>query len=166
MYTFNPTALLEDALKSTTGSTISLQDLNWPESIDTGIDTLNGLLKAVFILYCIAAGLFVLCLFAAVSAIFSTGKWTARVNVLLAVVGFLVVGIASALVTAVVVKGAQVVNDAGNRVGVRADWGGKFLALTWAAAGVVLVAAGWWVVEGCRGRRRTRREQVMSAKHG
>jgi heme/copper-type cytochrome/quinol oxidase subunit 2 len=50
-------------------------------------------------------------------------------------------------------------------VGVEASRGGKFLALTWAATGLVFVVVLAWVVEFCMGRRRRGRE-VRYAKHG
>ncbi|KAJ8107226.1 hypothetical protein OPT61_g9011 [Boeremia exigua] len=164
MYKFDPTAILEDALNKTTGMDVTLDDLNWPEDIDTGIKTLNALMAAMFVLYCIAIALIFVALLAAAAAVLFSGRLSACVNFLISVLAFLAVGLASALVTAVVVKATDVINEKGNEIGLEAHRGGKFLALTWAATGLMLVVVLTWVVEFCAGRRRNR--QPTYAKHG
>ena len=164
MYKFNPTAILEEALNKTTGLDVTLDDLNWPEDIDTGIKTLNALMGAMFVLYCIAIALIFVALFSAVVAILLSGRLSACVNFLLSTLAFLAIGLASALVTAVVVKASHIINDKGNDIGLKADWGGKFLAITWAATALMLVVVLTWVMEFCMGRRHTK--QTPYAKHG
>jgi hypothetical protein len=164
MYKFNPTAILEETLNKTTGLDVTLSDLNWPEDIDTGIKTLNALMGAMFVLYCIAIALIFVALLASVLAIFMSGRLSACVNFLLSTLAFLAIGLASALVTAVIVKASSIINEKGNIIGLQASWGGKFLALTWAATGLMFVVILAWVVEFCIGRRRTR--QTTYAKHG
>jgi hypothetical protein len=162
MYKFNPTQIIEDALNRTTGTEVTLSDLQWPEDIETGIRALNALMAAMFVLYIIAICLIFLALVAAVAAILLSGRLSACLNFLLATVAFLAIGLASALVTAVMVKGTGLINDYGNDIGLEAKYGGKFLALTWAATGLMLVVLLAWVVEFCVGRR----QKKTYTKHG
>lgn len=164
MYKFDPTRILEDALNKTTGVDVTLQDLEWPEDIQNGIAALNALMAAMFVLYVIAICLIFVALVAAVFAILASGRLSACLNFLVATLAFLAIGLASALVTAVIVKGSDIINKYGNDIGVEAKWGSKFLALTWAATGVMLVALLAWIVEFCIGRRHKKRQSY--AKHG
>lgn len=164
MYKFDPTRILQDALNRTTGADVTLANLNWPEDIQNGITALNALMAAMFVLYVVAICLIFVALMAAVVAVLTAGRLSACLNFLVATLAFLAVGLASALVTAVVVMGTGIVNRYGNEVGVQASWGGKFLALTWAATGLMLVALVVWVVEVCVGRRHKKTQNY--AKHG
>lgn len=163
MYKFNPTQIIEDALNRTTGTEVTLSDLQWPEDIETGIRALNALMAAMFVLYIIAICFIFLAFVAAVAAILLSGRLSACVNFLLATLAFLAIGLASALVTAVMVKGSSLINKYGNDVGLEANYGGKFLALTWAATGLMLVVVLAWVVEFCVGRRQ---KKTTYTKHG
>lgn len=153
-YKFDPTAIVQDALNRATKGKVKLSDLNWPDDIERGVKALNALMVAMFVLYVISICLIFLALLAALAAVFAEGRLSACVNFMLAVLAFLAVGIASGLVTAVGVKVADLINEYGNEIGLVADWGGKFLALTWAATGVMLVCVVAWMVEFCVGRRR------------
>ncbi|KZM26271.1 uncharacterized protein EKO05_0002186 [Ascochyta rabiei] len=164
MYKFDPTAILEEALNKTAGLDVTLDDLNWPSDIDKGIKTLNALMAAMFVLYCIAIALIFVALFAAALAVLVSGRLSACVNFLLSTLAFLAIGLASALVTAVMVKATHIINDKGADIGLQANWGGKFLALTWAATALMLVVVMTWVVEFCIGRRHSK--QPTYAKHG
>jgi hypothetical protein len=123
-------------------------------------------MNAMFILYVLAIAFIFLALLGAVAALFMAGgRLSACVNFLLAVLALLAVGIASALVTAVIIKAVGIINEHGEGVGIEANKGGKFLALTWAATGLMFLVVCAWVVEFCMGRRRRQRE-VRYAKHG
>jgi hypothetical protein len=166
LYSFNPTEILEHALNES-GVDITLPDLDWPADIQKGIDALRILQKAVFVLYCIAIALIFISLIAAVPAIFSSGRMAACLNIMVTTLAFLSVGIASALVTAVIVKGVTVINKYGNEIGVEAQKGGKFLALTWAATALMFITILVWTFETCFGnRRRQRRDAEYVPKHG
>lgn len=163
MYKFDPTAIIQEALNKT-GLDVTLDDIDWPSDISKGIKTLNALMAAMFVLYCIAIALIFVALLAAVAAVLMSGRLSACVNFLLATLAFLAIGLASALVTAVVVKAAHIVNDKGKDIGLVASWGGKFLALTWAATALMLIVVLMWVGEFCVGRRHNK--QPSYAKHG
>jgi hypothetical protein len=159
MYKFDPTAIIQEALNKT-GVDITLADLNWPEDIETGIKTLNALMGAMFVLYCVAIALIFVALLAAAAAILLSGRLSACVNFLVSILAFLAIGLASALVTAVMVKATNIIND---KIGLEANRGNKFLALTWAATGLMFVVVLSWVVEFCIGRRHNK---TVYAKHG
>ncbi|KAF2831642.1 integral membrane protein-like protein [Ophiobolus disseminans] len=161
MYRFDPTQIIQNAL-SKSGLNVSLKDLKWPEDIQSGIDALNALMSAMFVLYVLAICLIFVTLVAAVFAILTSGRLSACLNFVVAILAFLAIGLASALVTAVMIKGTGVINQYGNDIGLEAKWGGKFLALTWAATALMFVVVVVWVVEVCVGRRK----KTTYAKHG
>lgn len=163
MYKFDPTRIIEDALNKTTGTEVTLDDLNWPQDIQNGIRALNALMAAMFVLYVIAICLIFVALLAALFAVITSGRLSACLNFVIATLAFLAIGLASALVTAVMVKGTSIINKYGNDVGVVAVYGGKFLALTWAATALMLVALLAWIVEFCIGRRAKKQSY---SKHG
>lgn len=163
MYKFDPTAIIEEALNKTTGLDVTLDDLNWPKDIETGIKTLNALMGAMFVLYCVAIALIFVALLAAAAAILLSGRLSACVNFLVSILAFLAIGLASALVTAVMVKATNIINDKGSEIGLEANRGNKFLALTWVATGLMFVVVLSWVAEFCVGRRHNK---TVYAKHG
>ncbi|EAT77428.1 hypothetical protein HBH56_213410 [Parastagonospora nodorum] len=163
MYKFDPTRIVEEALNRTTGQRVTLQDLKWPQDIEDGVKALNALMAAMFVLYVIAICLIFVAFVAALFAVIASGRLSACLNFLMALLAFIAIGLASALVTAVMVKATDLINQYGNDIGVEASKGNKFLALTWAATGVMFVVLLAWVVEFCVGRRQKR---TPYAKHG
>jgi hypothetical protein len=153
MYRFDPTRIIEDALNKSTGIEVTLSDLNWPQDIQDGIRALNALMAAMFVLYIIAICLIFVALLTAVFAVVASGRLSACVNFMVATLAFLAIGLASALVTAVMVKATDIINQYGNDIGVEAHRGSKFLGLTWAATALMFVVLIAWVVEFCVGRR-------------
>ena len=163
MFWFNPEEILEQALNRT-GLGVTLDDIKWPDDIQRGLDALRVVGITSFVLYCISIALIFLALIAAVPAIFASGRLAACLNLMVSILAFLAIGLASALVTAVAVKGSSIINQYGNDVGVEAKRGNKFLALTWACTALVFVALVAWCVEICCGHRKKRGSYV--AKHG
>ncbi|EMD93873.1 hypothetical protein COCC4DRAFT_31100 [Bipolaris maydis ATCC 48331] len=155
MYKFNPTDIIQRALNRS-GIDITLQDLQWPEDIQKGIDALNAVMAAMFVLYVIAICLIFLTLVASLVGILTSGRLSACLNIGLSLLAFLAIGIASGLVTAVMVKGTDVINEHGNQIGLESYYGGKFLALTWAATGLMLLAVIAWFAALCLGRSERR----------
>ncbi|EUC30959.1 hypothetical protein COCVIDRAFT_27764 [Bipolaris victoriae FI3] len=148
MYKFNPTDIIQQALNRS-GIDITLRDIQWPEDIQKGIDALNAVMAAMFVLYVIAICLIFLTLVASLVGIFTSGRLSAALNIGLGLSAFLAISVASALVTAVMIKGNDVVNEHGNQIGLESHYGGKFLALTWAATGLMLLAVLTWFVALC-----------------
>lgn len=153
LYNFNPQKILQQELDaSNTG--IDLSDLNWPSDISTGLNALRIAAKATFVLYCIAIGFIGIALLAAVASIFLAGRLSAILNVIADWMAFVTLGIASAIATAVAVKGARTINKYGGEVGVSADRGNKFLVITWVATGLLLLSSVVWCVLAVMGRKR------------
>lgn len=158
MYTFDPTKILQSEL--TTG--INLTDLNWPDTIQDVIHTIEIATRAMFVLYCIGAGFAGLAVLTAIVHLFGGGRLGAACNFLIDFMAFLALGIASAIATAIIVKVVNAVNKYGEEIGVAAYKGNKFLAFTWAATALMLVASIGWIVECCLGRK----NKVSSYKEG
>ncbi|KFY52726.1 hypothetical protein V496_08217 [Pseudogymnoascus sp. VKM F-4515 (FW-2607)] len=158
MYHFDPTAQLQKELDSgPLAGKINLADLGYSDDIKNGIKAFNVAMTAMFVLYCIGAAAAGLCIILALVSFFSTGRLTSCCNFLLAIVAFLALAISSAIVTAIIVKATDLINQYGNDIGLYAYKGRKFLALTWAATAAMLLASVAWIVIFCMGRKNTRR---------
>jgi hypothetical protein len=138
---------------------LNISDIAWPSAIQDGINALNTAVDATFILYCLGIGL------AGIAIIFSTvafflhgSRLVSFVNWAISFLAFLCLAIASIITTVLIVKMANEINQYGNDIGVFAYKGGKFLALTWSATAVMLLATLAWVAEMCVGRRQNKRE--------
>lgn len=163
MFWFNPEEILEQALNRS-GLGVTLDDLEWPQDIQRGLDALRIVGITSFVLYCISIALIFFALVAAIPAVFSSGRLAACLNLMVTILAFLAIGLASALVTAVGVKGTSIINQYGNDVGVQATRGNKFLALTWAATALMFIALVAWSLELCIGHRK--RKGAYVSKHG
>jgi hypothetical protein len=146
MFTFDPTTALQQSLNAS-GSVITLSQLDWPKEIEDGIKTLRTAWKAAFILYCMGIGFIFLTLIASALWIGNVSRGTAALVIALASLAWICLGIASAIMTAVAVKGHDIIDKYGKVIGVSADRGNGFLGMTWAATGCMVVAA----LVGCAG---------------
>lgn len=124
--------------------------------IQKGLNALRIAAKATFVLYCIAIGFIGVALIAAVLSLFFAGRLSAFLNLILDWLAFIVLGIASAITTAISVKGTETINKYGGEIGVRASKGEKFLVITWVATGLLLVSSLIWCVLAVVGRKRKR----------
>ena len=73
---FNPTAILQSELRSG----VNLEDLKWPEEVETAIKAVEVAMKVMFILYCIGAGFAGLGLLGAIGGLFANGRIAAILN--------------------------------------------------------------------------------------
>lgn len=144
LFDFDPQQVLQRELNRSGHGDIHLSDLQWPESIDKGFNDLRITAKAMFVLYCIAIGFIVLALVAAVVGLFHSGTMTMVSNVIIDWLAFITIGVASAIATAIAVKGASIINKYGNEIGIAANKGTKFLVLTWVATGLMIIATFTW----------------------
>jgi hypothetical protein len=157
---FNPTVALQVELNKThTG--VTLEDLHWPDAVNSGIHTLRLAQKAAFLLYCISAGLIILATTFSLFSFFIHGRLSAFIDILLWTLAFFAALLASAITTAVAVKATHVVNRYGRDVGVAAKKGKGFMVLTWVAVGLCGLNVFVWVFECLRGRRRANRESFV-----
>lgn len=160
MFAFDPTEALVANLNETgqlseDRANQILSAINWPESLEDGLDDLKAVFKAQFVLYCIAIGFTFFTMLSCVFWFLKDGRLGPLTNIIFATLAFLFMGIASAIGTAIAVKGANTINKYGNRIGIEGQRGNGFLGLTWAATGCLFVAA----IAGCLGcfgvRKRT-----------
>lgn len=159
MYHFDPTSQLQQELdEGPLAGKINLSDLGYTDDIQDGIDGLNASIGATFILYCIGIGAAGVLILTTLAAIFLTGRLFSIVNFFLAVLSFLGLGIASAIVTAFMIKITKLINDHGNDIGIYAYRGKKYLAITWAATGAMLFTSLVWVVLFCLGRQQAKKQ--------
>ncbi|CAJ0549118.1 Ff.00g027310.m01.CDS01 [Fusarium sp. VM40] len=155
---FNLTEVLDKQL-SVGPFELSLADIDWPDDIQDSIDLLNSALLATFILYVLAVGFSGLAMLACIGAFFLfSRRGVNAVNLVLSSLAALVLLVSSILVTIAGKKGVNKINDIGDNVGVSASLGNKFLALTWAAAAVMIAAAVYWFVHLCLMRRERKRQ--------
>jgi hypothetical protein len=146
MFAFDPTAALQKSLNES-GVSVTLADLDWPADLEKGISALKVAMKAAFVLYCIGIAFAFLTALAAVFWMISGGRMSASLEIFMAVMAFLMLGIASGITTAVAVKGNSVIDKYGKPIGVSADRGNGFLGLTWAATALMFVCS----ILGCVG---------------
>jgi len=153
MYSFDPRQTLQQELNETGHSNVNLTDLNWPSQIDDGLHALQVASEATFVLYCIAIGFMAVALLSALLSFFFEGRLSSFINVLIDWLAFLAIGLASAIVTAIVSKSTDLINKYGNDVGISAQKGGKFLVLTWVATALMLIASMVWCFDFIVGRK-------------
>ncbi|KAL1861605.1 hypothetical protein Daus18300_008721 [Diaporthe australafricana] len=114
---------------------------------------------------CVSIGLIGLATLVSIVSFFFSGRLSACGNIVLALLAFLVVGVASALATAIAVVGSRAVDQYAEQVGITASAGRRFLGLTWGATAAMLVCLIWWSVDCCIGRRGRRRGFSRSEKY-
>lgn len=167
MLDFDPAKIIESELPAG----ITLADLNWPSSVDTGIDALRAAFKTMFIAFIVGIIATALTLLTSAAGLFDARRLPAVISFLLALVcrasrympvfsltccqlSFLALGIASGIATAVAVKATDIINREGARIGVSASRGSKFLAMTWSATALMFLAAIVWMCLLCVRPRR------------
>jgi len=158
MHHFDITSLISSELEVGPFD-LSIEDLGWTDDIQEGLDDLNTLLDATFVLYAIGIAAAGCAIIAAVLAFFlhgsrliSFGNWG------LATLSFVTLLIASIIITIFQKKGTHIINKYGNEIGLYAYKGNKFLIITWVSVAAMFLASCAWVVEFCIGRKNKRRE--------
>ncbi|KAI4171081.1 MAG: hypothetical protein LQ343_004493 [Gyalolechia ehrenbergii] len=149
MFHFDPTSVIQKELKPG----INLTDLQWPSAIKDAVHAVKVASSAMFVLYCIGVAAAGLALLGAFLGVFSGGRIAALANNGLALLAMMALGIASAIVSAIMSKVVHEVNKHGTDVGVTASKGKTFLGMTWAATGLMFVAAIAWIYEFVAFRR-------------
>lgn len=163
MFHFNVTKIVDDALPDQ----ITLGDINWPDSINDAEDAIRTASIAAVVLYILAIVFTGLAFFGAIFGFFTAGRLSACCNLLVDLLAFLSIGAASAVATVVIVKAVDALNHYGNDIGISATRGNQFMAMTWAATGLMLIALIVSLVQLCVGRRDGRGSYIsqMKEKH-
>jgi len=147
---FQPTQYVQEHLPAG----ITLDDIHWPSDITDAERTLKAVSRVMIVFYIIGVAFSGLAIITAIASIFTDGRLSAFTNWLVDVLTFVTLAIASAVATAVIVIAVDRINKYTDEVGIAATKGGRFLAMTWAATAVMLLAAGVSMVQCCVGRRR------------
>ncbi|KAG8631235.1 hypothetical protein KVT40_000375 [Elsinoe batatas] len=163
-FQFDPREALQRNLNESGNSNINVSDLNWPSQIDDGLRALRAVQRATFIVYCVAIGLIALATIAAIVSIVFSGRLSACGVLILSFLAFLAIGVASGLVTAIGVVGVRIINRYAEQVGIQAQRGNKFLALTWAATAAMFITVIWWTADCCIGRRNRGYKRAQTEK--
>ncbi|KAF2756382.1 hypothetical protein EJ05DRAFT_63774 [Pseudovirgaria hyperparasitica] len=158
-YWFDPRDALQDSLDRANVTTITvdqlLEQLNFPNEIITALDALRIAYRAMFTLYVVTICLcFIMFVISAIYIFTHGSRITACVVIIISLLTFVASGAASGVATAVNVIGANAINQYGDQVGIEADMGRKFLALTWAGTAAVFIGLLYWFVDCCCGRSR------------
>jgi len=164
---FDPRKTISQELNESTNGFIDISDVKWPDDIQNAINALKVAQKAVFVLYCLAIAFLFLAMVAAIMGIFFNGRMSAFINVAVDSLAFLIIMVASAIVTVIAQKASHYINKHGDEIGISATRGNKFLALTWASTGLVFLAMLVWVYlmfTSVRGGMKKRRE--VDQKYG
>ncbi|KAL8721699.1 MAG: hypothetical protein Q9181_007649, partial [Wetmoreana brouardii] len=123
MFHFDPTTVIQSELKPG----ISLADLKWPSAIKNAVHAVEVASKVMFVLYCLGVAATGLALLGAFLGVLSGGRMAAIIDSLLAFLAFMALGIASAIVSAIMSKVVHEVNKHGTDIGVTATKGKTFL---------------------------------------
>jgi len=162
-FNFTPGAAIQRTLDRT-GTGVTLQDLDWPTSIDKDFGTLASLAKAIMGLYIASIVFTFLALIAAIVWLLSPEgrRLCGGLQSVMAFLAFVVFGVTSGLVTAVGVKGDHIIDKYGSDVGISANRSNKLLALTWAGVACLFIAS----IVGCFGcvfaRRRVKKTKEFN----
>jgi len=134
-----------------------LDDIHWPSDVTDAEHTIKVVSRVMVVFYIIGIAFSGVAMITAIAGIFTNGRLSAFINWLVDVLAFITLGVASAVATAVIVIAVDRINKYTDEVGIGATKGGKFLAMTWAATAVMLLASFVSVVQCCVGRRKPKR---------
>ncbi|KAL2012644.1 hypothetical protein VTN00DRAFT_169 [Thermoascus crustaceus] len=135
LFNFHPSEALSRDLKP--GANLS--DLNWPNAIDDDFKVLDVTNKTMAVLYIIGTAATGVAVLAGGWLIFSGGRLEAIAEVVFTIIGFIALGISSAIATVVAFKFVDLVNRHGKDIGVSATRGSQFLGMTWAAVALLSI---------------------------
>ena len=152
MYHFQPTHTLAQELNDSTNGLVDLSKIHWPDEVHDGLNALKMAQRAMFVIYCIAIGLIFIAMILAAGSLFTSRRLVAVINIAADLFAFMAIMIASAIITYVARKATHIINEYGDNIGISANRGNKFLALTWATTGLVLIATLVWVVDFFRSK--------------
>lgn len=120
------------------------KDIHWPGIISRQIKQLRFAYRAMGATYFLSMAATGAALIGSVIGLVTNGRLSAMLNIGLSLLAFLSLTIASACATAVMTKTVNIINEHANKIDVNATRGGRFLAMTWIASVLSLIAALAW----------------------
>lgn len=144
---------------------INPANLGWDEEIQDKLDIINDALLGLFILYVLSMGFSGIAVIGClVAVLLIESKIVVLLNVLSSALATLCLLIASILITVVLTKGVNEVNDIAEEIGVHVERGDNFLIITWVAAGVMIAPMVFWAVRFFVMRREKTRQRHRHSK--
>lgn len=120
---------------------ISLENLKWPDSIQENLDKLAAAYHATLAFYAIAIIFLGICIISSLFIFFGSSTPILLFNTwILLGLGSLCLLLSSIIITIAGSKASGIINDKGNKVGVYAYQGHKYLALSWCSVVVAFLA--------------------------
>ncbi|KAH7328129.1 actin cortical patch SUR7/pH-response regulator pali [Stachybotrys elegans] len=145
---------------------LSLNDIDWPSDVQDAIQMLNNVLLGLFILYVLTMAFSGLTIIGTIVAVFLLSRGVVLINMVIASLGMLTSTIASIIVTVVMTRGIDELNDVGQDIGLQGQRGSQFLTLTWIVSAFMIAATASYTVQCCLLTRQRRRERAMARKEG
>ncbi|OIW32207.1 hypothetical protein CONLIGDRAFT_572961 [Coniochaeta ligniaria NRRL 30616] len=137
---------------------LNLADLGFTKDLQDEFNKIPHLLMALAVIYILAVGFTGLSFLGSVAALGLFNSAKARLVVLanlgMAGLAAILLLVGSLTTTVGAREAAHKLDDLGEDIGLRATAGGKFLGMTWAAAGLMIIAVGYWGWEVVQSRKR------------
>ncbi|ROV93503.1 hypothetical protein VSDG_06807 [Cytospora chrysosperma] len=129
---------------------LNLADLGFTKGIQEKLDDIPKVIKAIVSMYIIAALCIGLTFFTSIGAVLlipKSGKIIVLANLGLAGLAVLFLLIGNLITTVGSNKVVEAVTSLGNGIGLYAQQGGKFIAITWATFALMLLSVFYWAYE-------------------
>ena len=97
---------------------VSLADFDWPSDVQDAIQMLNNVLLGLFVLYVLTMAFSGLTILGTLVAVFLMSRGVILINMIIASLGMLTSTIASIIVTVVMTRGIDELNDAAQDIGI------------------------------------------------
>lgn len=146
-FSFDPVAILEKELLHN----ITLEQIGFPtDDVNKVVNALEKAYRAMSVCYLVGV------ILAGISILFGlTGFVGIRLieaaNQVIAFLGFVLLGVASAIGTAIAVMVRNIINQKAKDINVHAFNSPAYLGMTWAAVVALLIASMWWCFVCCCG---------------
>jgi len=151
---FNLTEVMEKDIDQNNGTFDSLVEIAWPtEQIDDVSEAVKIIGKAMFVFQVGAVAGTGLSMILSLLGVFASGRLFAFLATLFSLLSFIWVGVDSALGTVVAVKLRDGFRDNLREYSIYAHISQKYLGMTWAATGAMLLCAVYWMFATCFGSR-------------
>ncbi|KAI9038471.1 SUR7/PalI family protein [Aspergillus affinis] len=137
LFSFDPSEVLLEE----TGNTTSLTRLGWPDAISEDFRAFRLTHQSLGVLYCMGVGLAGLAILERLFFMLSRKTRQSVIELASLLTGFIMISIASIVATVIMFQFVNLVNYHGEASDVTAQYGRTLLAMSWAAAGLLLVGS-------------------------
>ena len=153
-FSFDPVEILQDELLQG----LTLEDLGFPtEDVNKVVDALETAYRAMSICFLIGVILAGVSILTGLTAFYAS-RILEVLNQLVAILAFLMLGVGSAIGTAIAVLVKNVINEKAKPINVFAVHSNKFLGMTWASVACMLLVTMLWCCLCCCGRHQRKQK--------